>query len=66
MAIAQAKTTRKTFTLSEKTLSYLQELASLGTHGDNVTDVGKTLIEQGIRTAIEEGYIVLTKPAPSQ
>ncbi len=59
MAKGQSKTKRQSLTLSIKTLKYLDILATKGTHGDNVPNVAKTLIEQGIRRAIETGYLKL-------
>ena len=59
MATSQAKTERKTVTLSLRTIAYLEQLAGLGTHGDCLTDVAKSLIEQGIRDAIDKGYLEL-------
>lgn len=50
-------TDRLNLTLSSVTLGYLQQLARAGTHGTSATDVAKTLIEAGIRDAIERGYI---------
>ena len=57
MAKGQNKTKRQWVTLSFKTLEYLEILATKGTHGDSVPDVAKSLIELGIRTAIETGYL---------
>ena len=59
MAKGQSKTERQWVTLSVKTLEYLEILAAKGTHGDSVPDVAKSLIEQGIRVAIEAGYLKL-------
>ena len=60
MATGQSKTKRQHVTLSLKTLAYLEELAKRGTHGDSVPDVAKSLIESGIRQAIEAGYVKLS------
>jgi hypothetical protein len=43
--------------LSLGTHQYLNELAAKGTHGTSVPAVGRTLIEQGIRAAIRQGFI---------
>jgi len=57
MAKGKSPTSRQWVTLSDKTLSYLESLAAKGTHGNSVSDVAKTLIEQGIRDAIERGFL---------
>ena len=36
---------------------YLDPLPKLGTHGTSVPDVSKTLIEDGIRQAIKDGFL---------
>jgi hypothetical protein len=43
--------------LSPETQQYLKELAAKGSHGTSVLAVGRTLIEQGIRAAIRQGFI---------
>jgi hypothetical protein len=43
--------------LGLKTHAFLEVLARKGTHGTNATDVAKSLIEQGIRDAIKEGFL---------
>jgi hypothetical protein len=43
--------------LSPDTHHYLKELVSKGTHGTSVPAVGRTLIEQGVRAAIRQGFI---------
>ncbi len=58
MAQGKAPTTRKTLTLAVMTVRYLEDLAKLGTHGSDVTGVGRTLIEEGVRAAIRDGFIV--------
>ncbi len=60
MAKGQTSTTRQNVTLSHKTKAYLAALAGMGTHGDSVSDVAKTLIEQGIREAIQNGFLKLS------
>jgi hypothetical protein len=43
--------------LSLETNHYLKELVRKGTHGTSVPAVGRTLIEQGVRAAIRQGFI---------
>jgi hypothetical protein len=43
--------------LSLETHHYLKELARRGTHGTSAPAVGRTLIEQGVRAAIRQGFI---------
>lgn len=43
--------------LSARTIAYLKALAKKGTHGSNVSAVGRSLIEDGVRKAIIEGFI---------
>lgn len=53
-----AKTTdRLQVVLSLKTLAFLEILSGKGTHGTTIPDAAKTLIEQGIRRAIREGFL---------
>jgi hypothetical protein len=52
-------TEQRKCTLSTATIRYLELLAARGTHGSRVSGVMTTLIEQGIRNAIEKGYIKL-------
>ena len=42
----------------------MDQLSKLGTHGTSVPDVAKTLIEDGIRQAIKEGFLE-QRPAPT-
>lgn len=49
--------------LSLGTHEYLKDLAKRGTHGTSVPAVRRTLIEQGIRTAIKEGFLKLRDDA---
>ena len=53
----KAHTQRFETILAAETLEYLKLLASKGTHGSSVPALGRTLIEDGIRTAIREGFI---------
>lgn len=50
---------RRYCTLSPITVRRLGVLAKRGTHGTSVPKVMATMIEQGIREAIEKGYIAL-------
>jgi hypothetical protein len=54
---AKIDTERLPVTLSRATRAYLEELARNGTHGNRATEVAKSLIEQGIRDAIEKGFV---------
>jgi hypothetical protein len=45
--------------LDAETIRYLEDLAGKGTHGSSAPAVGRKLIEDGIRTAIKEGFIKL-------
>jgi hypothetical protein len=51
------RTERKQCTLSLATIRYLELLSRKGTHGRGVSKVMTTLIEQGVRQAIREGFI---------
>ena len=44
-------------TLSGATIRYLEALTGTGTHGANVPQVMTTLIEQGVRRAMREGFL---------
>ena len=57
MAQGKCKTVRKGVVLSETTVQYLEDLASSGTHGADVVAVMRSLIEEGVRNAIREGFI---------
>jgi hypothetical protein len=54
-----ADTERRPITLAVATWEYLEKLSKQGTHGTSVTDVAKTLIEEGIRQAIKDGFLNL-------
>jgi hypothetical protein len=43
--------------LANATWAYLDELSKLGTHGTTAPGVAATLIENGIREAIDKGYL---------
>jgi hypothetical protein len=55
----EPKTDRKACTLAVATIRYLERLSKKGTHGTSVPKVMTTLIEDGVRRAIESGYIKL-------
>jgi hypothetical protein len=57
MAGEKASTRRLPVTLSVATHAYLADLVRQGTHGTSVPDVAKTLIEEGIRSAIKDGLL---------
>jgi hypothetical protein len=57
MVTDRAPTRQLKVTLSIASLDYLGELVRQGTHGTSVPDVAKTLIEDGIRQAIERGLL---------
>ena len=52
-----ADTDRRPVTLGVATWEFLDQLSKLGTHGTSVPDVAKTLIEEGIRQAIKDGFL---------
>jgi hypothetical protein len=52
-----AETDRRPITLALATWEFLNQLSKLGTHGTSVPDVAKTLIEEGIRQAIKDGFL---------
>jgi hypothetical protein len=43
--------------ISQQTQAYLECLAVRGTHGNTVPSVARTLIEMGIREALEKGHL---------
>jgi hypothetical protein len=51
---------RKYCTLAPITIRRLKILAKKGTHGTSVPKVMSSLIEEGVRTAIKEGFLKLT------
>ena len=59
MAKEKKSTDRFQTMLDVETIRYLEDLAGKGTHGSSVPAVGRKLIEEGIRTAIKEGFIKL-------
>ena len=52
-----ADTERRPVTLAVATWRFLDQLSKQGTHGTSVPAVAKTLIEEGIRQAIKEGFL---------
>lgn len=54
-----ADTDRRPITLANATWDYLDDLSKQGTHGTSVPDVAKSLIEEGIRRAIKDGFLKL-------
>ena len=48
---------RLDFTVSAQTYRFLSALKKRGTHGGSVAKVARSLIEQGIREAIDKRYI---------
>ena len=57
MAQGKTPTIRKNVTFSQATIDYLEDLAKHGTHGSDVPDVIRTLVEEGVRNAIKEQFI---------
>ena len=57
LCLFMADTDRRPITLAVATWVYLDQLSKLGTHGTSVPDVAKTLIEDGIRQAIKDGFL---------
>ncbi len=43
--------------VSAQTFAYLELLKGKGTHGNSVPSVARTLIEMGIREALEKGHL---------
>jgi hypothetical protein len=54
-----ADTDRRPITLANITWTYLEELSKRGTHGTSSPDVAKSLIEEGVRQAIKDGFLKL-------
>ena len=48
------------------THAYLRDLAATGAYGKDSTDVARTLIEEGIRTALAQGIIKVRRPNGDQ
>jgi hypothetical protein len=61
-----ADTDRRPVTLAVATWEFLDQLSKLGTHGTSVPDVAKTLIEEGIRQAIKDGFLKQTPQSPGR
>ena len=61
-ASSMADTDRRPITLAVASWDYLDQLSKHGTHGTSVPDVAKTLVEDGIRQAIKDGFLKHTPP----
>ncbi len=59
MAHKKTLTERVPVTLTVETIKYLEELVKRGTHGTTVPGVARTLVEEGVRLAIERRFIQL-------
>lgn len=57
MAQGKTETVRKNVTLSTATICYLEDLAKAGTHGSDVVAIIRTMVEEGVRNAIRDGFI---------
>jgi hypothetical protein len=57
MSEGKAATERKNVTLAVATIAYLKDLAKTGTHGADVPAVIRSLVEQGVRDAIDKKLI---------
>jgi hypothetical protein len=65
MAQGKTQTVRKNVTLSLVTIEYLERLAATGTHGFDVVAVIRTMVEEGVRNAIRDGFIERRQPGPA-
>jgi hypothetical protein len=52
---------RKNVTFSKATLRYLDDIVETGTHGPDPTAVIRSLVEQGVRDAIDKKLIRVRK-----
>jgi hypothetical protein len=60
MAVEEKEQTKRLdLTLSLQTHRYLAAIKKRGTHGGTAAKVARSLIEAGIREAIDKGYIPL-------
>lgn len=57
MARAKTQIDRLQLTIDLRTRAFLELLATKGTHGRTYLDVARTLIEHGIREALERGHL---------
>ena len=57
MSEGKTGTERKNVTLASATIAYLKDLAKTGTHGSDVPAVIRSLVEQGVRDAIDKKLI---------
>jgi len=59
MADDEKNTKRLYVTLALATIEHLEALARRGTHGTGAADVAKGMIEEGIRRAVRQKFLVL-------
>ena len=64
MAQGKAATSRKAITLAVATWRHLEVLATKGIHGTDVTGVAASLIEEGVRNAVRDGFLELQTVEP--
>jgi len=57
VAKGKSQTERLQLYVSLQSFAFLELLAAKGTHGTSISDVARTLIEEGIRTALEKGHL---------
>lgn len=57
MAYDKLPTKQIKVTLAEATIAHLLELMKKGRRGTSLTDVAKTLIEEGLRLTKEKGHL---------
>jgi hypothetical protein len=62
MSQGKAKIVRKNVTFSAATVRHLEDLAQTGAHGSDVVAVVRTLVDQGIRKAIRDGFLHRQEP----
>jgi len=55
----KAETDRLAVTLSTATFGYLEKMVKQGTHGNSVSGVARSLIEEGVRLAIRDGLVAM-------
>lgn len=54
-------TDRIPVTMSTRTIAYLETLVKQGTHGTSIPGVARTLIEEGVRSAIQSGLLPIER-----
>lgn len=57
MSRSKPQTERLQVMLALKSHAFLALLAGKGTHGTSIPDVAKAMIEEGIRSAIKDGFL---------